>query len=71
MTAAEYLAALAAAGIDTSLPIGQLDREAASLLEIDERTARRYRRGDITIPGPVRVALECLGRKSGAPTPRP
>lgn len=62
MTPREYLAALYAAGIAQNLPAGQMDREASALLQIDERTARRYRRGEITIPGPVRVALECLGK---------
>lgn len=56
------MAALSAAGINTNLPAGQLDREVSSLLKIDTRTARRYRRGEIAIPGPVQVALECLSK---------
>ena len=36
-----------------------LDREAARLLGLDERTPRRYRAGAF-IPGPVRVALAAL-----------
>jgi len=30
------------------------------LLKVDERTARRYRRGETAIPGPVQVALNLL-----------
>lgn len=60
MTAAEYMKALHSAGIARNLPAHELDREAAALLRIDERTARRYRRGETAIPGPVAVALDAL-----------
>jgi hypothetical protein len=60
MTPQEYISALHAAGIPEGLPVLELDRQAASLLKVDERTARRYRRGEIKIPGPVEVALVCL-----------
>lgn len=60
MTAAEYIAALYAAGIPRSLPAHELDQRAADLLKVDDRTARRYRRGETTIPGPVQVALTLL-----------
>ena len=60
MSADDYLAALAAIGIPQTLPVHELDRQAAELLRINERTARRYRRGKTAIPGPVEAALNCL-----------
>lgn len=60
MTPQAYVAALGRAGVDVGLPVGKIDREAASLLKIDQRTAQRYRCGEIAIPGPVQVALEAL-----------
>lgn len=57
MSRLAYMVALYAAGMPDGLPITDIDRWAASRLEIDERTARRYRRGEAPIPGPVRVAL--------------
>lgn len=68
MTPAEYLAALHAAGIPPTIGLMELDDATAVLLRIDRRTARRYRRGEIPIPGPVVVALECLGRDGGTCT---
>lgn len=62
MTAAQYRLALYAAGIPKGLPVLSEDREAARLLKIDERTARRYRTGETRVPGPVLVALNCLSR---------
>jgi hypothetical protein len=60
MTTDQYLAALEAAGID--LPASAaIDVAAGRLLKIDERTARRYRYGEIAVPGPVQVALIALG----------
>ncbi len=58
MTPSEYLEALAKAGIANGLPAKELDRQAAALLRVDVRTTRRYRRGEVTIPGPVRALLE-------------
>jgi hypothetical protein len=55
-----YLAALYAAGLSRSLSFRDLDRQAAALLLVNERTARRYRLGEIDVPGPVEVALRCL-----------
>lgn len=63
MTAADYIAALHAAGAPPDLGVLALDRFAADLLKIDVRTARRYRSGEIRIPGPVEVALNCLSSK--------
>lgn len=64
MTVRDYLAALRAMGVPQHLPVLEQDRQAAVLLKIDERTARRYRRGETPIPGPVQVALDCLaGRR--------
>lgn len=60
LTPPDYLAALHAAGIPDGLPVLELDRQAARLLEIDDHTARRYRCGYTPIPGPVRVALRAL-----------
>jgi hypothetical protein len=60
MTPADYLAALAAAGIDTTQPARMIDMQAGALLAIDDRTARRYRTGEGTVPGPVRIALSLL-----------
>lgn len=61
MNAADYMKALHAAGIPRGLPAHELDRQAAALLKIDERTARRYRRGEgASIPGPVKVALTAI-----------
>ena len=57
MTPAEYLTALYATGIPTDLPVLELDRRAAELLETTKRSTRRYRTGVTPIPGPVRVAL--------------
>lgn len=57
-----YMAALRAAGIERGLPVQELDQRAAALLKIDERTARRYRRDETPIPGPVEVALAALAK---------
>lgn len=58
MTPSEYLTALLSAGIEDGLPTKELDRQASVLLRVDVRTARRYRRGEVTIPGPVRALLD-------------
>lgn len=70
MTPGEYLAALYAAGIPDNLPVQEIDRQAARLLEVAERTARRYRLGAAEIPGPVRVALRGLDRLARKPKGR-
>jgi hypothetical protein len=59
----EYLAALAAAGLPPDLPKHELDRRAAELLRVGERTARSYRSGQQPVPGPVSLALELLARR--------
>lgn len=60
MTAAQYIRALYASGASRDLRKAELDRYAAVILKIDERSARRYRRGEIAVPGPVEVALTAL-----------
>lgn len=62
MTPEKYLRLLRGAGVAESLPILEQDREAARLLKINKRTARRYRRGEVIIPGPVAVALRYIRR---------
>ena len=60
MTADEFRAAIAALGLS------QVD--AATALEVDARTVRRWALGERVIPGPVRVALRCMAalRAGGA-----
>lgn len=70
MTPAEYLTALEAAGVAEGLPTKELDRQAAVLLHVDTRTARRYRRGEVTIPGPVRALLDLLKVRKGLSKPQ-
>lgn len=62
MRASDYIKALYEAGIPRNLPAHELDRQAAELLKVDDRTARRYRRGETSIPGPVEVALTALAQ---------
>ena len=62
MTPAEYAAAVRAAGVSPDLPVLEQDRRVAKMLLIDPRTARRYRRGEVWVPGPVQVALRCLAK---------
>jgi DNA-binding transcriptional regulator YiaG len=54
MSADEFRAALAALGLSQV--------EAASALEVDARTVRRWALGERAIPGPVRVALRLMAR---------
>jgi hypothetical protein len=56
----EYLAALRAAGIPESLPVTELDRQAALLLGVGQRTARRYRNGEYKIPTRTEITLRVL-----------
>jgi hypothetical protein len=60
MKPADYLAALHAAGIPDGLPVLELDRQAALLLGVGRRTARRYRQGDYPVPQTIRLALKLL-----------
>lgn len=62
MNTAEYAAAVRAAGVSPDLPVLEQDKEVARLLLVDPRTARRYRRGEVWVPGPVQVALRCLAK---------
>ena len=64
MTPKQYLVALHAAGIPDGLPVMEIDRRAALLLEIAEHTARKYRCGYVRVPGPVMVALAALAEKA-------
>lgn len=63
MTPGEYLDALHKAGIPEGLPTKELDRQASVVLRVDVRTARRYRRGEVTIPGPVGALLELMAAR--------
>lgn len=63
MTPDNYLEALHRAGIPEGLPTKELDRQASLVLRVDVRTARRYRRGEVTIPGPVAALLELLAAR--------
>jgi DNA-binding transcriptional regulator YiaG len=40
--------------------LGMSQRAAATALEVDERTVRKWALGERTIPGPARVALRCM-----------
>lgn len=62
MTVLEYVEALHSAGVPREITVTGLDHEAALLLKVDVRTARRYRRGEIQVPGPVQVALRFLAK---------
>jgi hypothetical protein len=64
MTPDDYLQALIKAGIKEGLPTKELDRQASVVLRVDVRTARRYRRGEVSIPGPVAALLELLAARS-------
>jgi hypothetical protein len=63
LTTETYVAALHGAGVAEGLPTKEFDRQAAVLLRVDTRTARRYRRGEVAIPGPVAALLELLGAR--------
>lgn len=63
MTPAEYVDALIKTGIPEDLPTKELDRRASEVLRVDVRTARRYRRGEVSIPGPVTALLELLAAR--------
>lgn len=55
MTREEFQAARTAAGLATQEAV-------AAALEVDRRTVGRWERGDVPVPGPVRVALRCMAR---------
>jgi len=63
MTPSEYLAALTRVGILDGLPTKELDRRPSVVLRVDIRTARRYRRGEVSIPGPAAALLELLAAR--------
>lgn len=54
MTPEQFREAIAALGFNQI--------EAASALEVDARTVRRWALGEREIPGPVRVALRCMAQ---------
>lgn len=62
MTPEDYVKAVLAAGVKDGLPVQEFDRQVALLLQVNERTARRYRTGRTAIPGPVQVALRMMNR---------
>jgi DNA-binding transcriptional regulator YiaG len=55
MTPDEFKTARLAAGLATQESV-------AEALEVDRRTVGRWERGDVPIPGPVKVALRCMAR---------
>ena len=65
LTPDEYIEALYEAGAPRGAGLLELDREAARMLQVDERTARRYRKGVRPVPGPVAVALFALAAAKG------
>lgn len=55
-----YRVALTQLGIGADLPVLDQDRESARLFGVSERTARRYRRGEINVPKPVWRLINAL-----------
>ena len=55
MTPAEFKEARAAAGLPTQEAV-------ADLMEVDRRTVGRWERGQVPVPGAVKVALRCMAR---------
>jgi hypothetical protein len=62
MSPTDYVIALMAAGMEENLSLLEMDRRAAVLLGVDERTTRRYRRGSVTIPRSIEQHLTTLAR---------
>lgn len=62
MSPSDYVAALHKAGAAADSRPEQLDSFANQLLRISKRSSRRYRSGEIVIPGPVQIALIALSR---------
>jgi DNA-binding transcriptional regulator YiaG len=55
MTPKEFKAARLAAGFATQEAI-------AEAMEVDRRTVGRWERGDVPVPGAVKVALRCMAQ---------
>lgn len=55
MTPDEFKAVRAAAGLTTQEAV-------AETLEVDRRTVGRWERGEVAVPGAVKVALRCMAR---------
>jgi DNA-binding transcriptional regulator YiaG len=55
MTPEQFKAARLAAGLATQEAV-------ADALEVDRRTVGRWERGDVLVPGAVKVALRCMAR---------
>jgi DNA-binding transcriptional regulator YiaG len=64
MTPDEFKAARLAAGLATQEAV-------AAALEVDRRTVGRWERGDVPVPGPVRVALRLMGSPQRTPSQSP
>lgn len=62
MKCADFTTACRLAGVDFAQPARVIDATIAAMLEVEERTARRWRLGMTDAPGPVRVALRCMAR---------
>ncbi len=45
---------------DAIAALGMSQRAAATALEVDERTVRKWALGERAIPGPAKVALRCM-----------
>jgi DNA-binding transcriptional regulator YiaG len=55
MTPDEFRTARDAAGLPTQEAV-------ATTLEVDRRTVGRWERGEVAVPGAVKVALRCMAR---------
>jgi DNA-binding transcriptional regulator YiaG len=55
MTPDEFRTARDAAGLPTQEAV-------ATALEVDRRTVGRWERGEVAVPGTVKVALRCMAR---------
>jgi transcriptional regulator with XRE-family HTH domain len=64
MTPEQFKAARLAAGLTTQEAV-------ADALEVDRRTVGRWERGEVPVPGPVRVALRLMLQTSPSPAAHP
>jgi DNA-binding transcriptional regulator YiaG len=64
MTPEQFKAARVVAGLTTQEAV-------ADALEVDRRTVGRWERGEVPVPGPVRVALRLMLQTSPSPAAHP